>query len=397
MNMTMCRVHLIKTKLKRPIGAKEYKMKKSKTIEEICQDIGYGGFPITDEEERQRQLQQQLLIDRVNPALLNVDQEYQRLIALLILNGYGKIQTDRLTPPLISRRPAKYGDMAGDYVIDGQQRSCMYHGSSLYDPEKNEETGLQVAVKVWTEDCDLTIEQLRAEEAKLFVDTNKDLTKVTTLQKYRAAVLYGDLEAKAILNSLVQLTLKMDNFGSIMPGADEVSPPTQYFEIIKSDLGKEGWNSETNLPNLQEAITIYRKVYPVTPDKPIHGVALRSIFYSVWFANSILGDGERKKYFKKFLNERLAKHQGGFPTAKKLVQEQAGFKAPKYILHNRILPTYNQWVKDERGAGTVEISNGILKSAAKMTGVTSKVFPFLHPDTDDASRQKDGNLTPAFK
>ena len=80
-------------------------MKNSKTIEEICQDIGYGGFPITDEGERQRQLQQQLIIDRVNPALLNVDQEYQRLIALSILNGYGKIKTDRLTLPLISRRP----------------------------------------------------------------------------------------------------------------------------------------------------------------------------------------------------------------------------------------------------------------------------------------------------
>ena len=397
MNMTMCRVHLIKTKLKSPTGAKEYKMKNSKTIEEICQDIGYGGFPITDEGERQRQLQQQLIIDRVNPALLNVDQEYQRLIALSILNGYGKIKTDRLTLPLISRRPGKYGVWSGDYILDGQQRSCMYFGSSLYDPKKHEETGLQVAVKVWPEDCDLTIEQLRAEEAKLFVDTNKDLTKVTTLQKYRAAVMYGDLEAKAIFNSLVQLTLKMDNWGSIMPGADEVSPPTQYFEIIKSDLGKEDWNSETNLPTLQESLTTYRKIYPPTPSNPIHGTAYRSIFYSIWFANSVLGDGERKKYFKKFLNEQLTKNRGGFPSPKKLVQEQAGFKAPKYILHNRILPTYNQWVKDEVGSGTVEISNGILKRAANVTGVTSKVFPFLHPDPDDASKQKNGDLTPTFK
>ena len=29
----MCRVHLIKTKLKRPTGAKEYKMKKSKSLD----------------------------------------------------------------------------------------------------------------------------------------------------------------------------------------------------------------------------------------------------------------------------------------------------------------------------------------------------------------------------
>ena len=357
------------------------------TIEEICTEIGYQGFPIKFEETSAP-----LEILRLDPGALRVDREYQRLISLKTLNIYGKVKLDRLTLPLVSHRPAKYGDEAGYYVLDGQQRSCMYHGSGLYDSEHPEETGLQASVKIWPQDCSLTIEELRSAEAKIFVDTNTNLSKVSTLQKYRAGVMFGDPDAKAILDSLITLNLRMDNFGSIQDDADEISPPTHYFTIILQDLGIERWKDEKNYPYLTESLSIYRKIY--SKKEPIHGVALRCIFYAVWFLNEALGTG-RKKSFKKYLTEGFTKHLGGFPNPKSLVKEQGGFNAPKYILHDRILPAYNNWVKDETGAGTLEISNGILAKAAAITGITSKVKPFLHPDSDAATRQLASSLKPS--
>ena len=56
---------------------------------------------------------------------LKVDDEYQRLISAIAIQGYGKLNRDLLATTLVSRRPESLGDWAGDFIFDGQHKAIM--------------------------------------------------------------------------------------------------------------------------------------------------------------------------------------------------------------------------------------------------------------------------------
>ena len=300
---------------------------------------------------------------------LKVDDEYQRLISAIAIQGYGKLNRDLLATTLVSRRPESLGDWAGDFIFDGQHKGIMHFVSGIETNDNS--TWLPCQVKLWPEG--MSLEEIRHGEAKLFIKHNSERKNPTKVDIYRSGVLFGDPEALEIETILKNLNLVIDGFGSTEDDAITLKVPNPFFRCVLSDLETDAMKKQDTLLWMQKALKQYKNTYFTgqNPDTFIHGQVLRTFLLVTMFAELGLTNGRQKK-FKEFLDFEFLKSY----NSSALVKNHGGFAGPRYILHDRIIDTYNTIQTNTIGKGAMTIGKETFKEAINVNKI------FQHPDKD---------------
>ena len=300
---------------------------------------------------------------------LKVDDEYQRLISAMAIQGYGKLNRDLLATTLVSRRPESLGDWAGDFIFDGQHKGIMHFVSGIETDDNH--TWLPCQVKLWPEG--MSLEEIRHGEAKLFIKHNSERKNPTKVDIYRSGVLFGDPEALEIETILKNLNLVIDGFGSTEDDAITLKVPNPFFRCVLSDLETDAMKNQDTTLWMQKALKQYEKTYfrGQNPDTFIHGQVLRTFLLVTMFAELGLTNGRQKK-FKEFLDFEFLKSY----NSSALVKNHGGFAGPRYILHDRIIDTYNTIQKNTIGKGAMTIGPETLLQAINVNEI------FQHPDLE---------------
>jgi len=332
------------------------------TIEELVNNYKIPLNPITLEDAGEP-----LKYELLRSSDLKVDSEYQRLISAIAIQGYGELNRDLLATTLVSRRPESLGDWAGDFIFDGQHKGIMHFVSGIETDD--ESTWLPCQVKVWPEG--MSLEEIRHGEAKLFIKHNSERKNPTKVDIYRSGVLFGDPEALNIETILKNLNLVIDGFGSTEDDAITLKVPNPFFRCVLSDLETNTMKKQDTLLWMQKALKQYKNTYfeGQNPDTFIHGQVLRTFLLVTMFAELGLTNGKQKK-FKKFLDSKLLENY----NSSALIKNHGGFAGPRYILHDRIIGTYNTIQKNTIGTGAQTISTETLLQAVNVDEI------FKHPD-----------------
>jgi|TARA_R110000765_G_scaffold307887_1_gene401610 hypothetical protein len=332
------------------------------TIEELVNNYKIPLNPITLEDAGEP-----LKYELLRSSDLKVDSEYQRLISAIAIQGYGELNRDLLATTLVSRRPESLGDWAGDFIFDGQHKAIMHYVSGIETDD--ESTRLPCQVKVWSEG--MSLEEIRHGEAKLFIKHNSERKNPTKVDIYRSGVLFGDPEALNIETILKNLNLVIDGFGSTEDDAITLKVPNPFFRCVLSDLETNTMKKQDTLLWMQKALKQYKNTYfcDQNPDTFIHGQVLRTFLLVTMFAELGLTNGKQKK-FKKFLDYKLLENY----NSSALIKNHGGFAGPRYILHDRIIDTYNTIQKNTIGKGAMTIGPETLLQAINVDEI------FIHPD-----------------
>lgn len=310
-----------------------------------------------------------LTFEVLSSGTLKIDDRYQRQISKNALEKYGTLQRDQLQPVLVSRRPESCGEFAGDYIIDGQNRAVMHDASGL-EETNDVNTWLPCVVKEWPEGIPLV--KCTQGEARLFESCNFNRKNPSKVDRYRAAYHYGDEEAIRMHTYLVNLNLTIDNFGSTRNNALEVYTPNPFFYTILQDLEDAGKKlSGFNL--VQNGLDLYKAIYKPTR---IQGQVFRTMVHVDLFVETALTN-LRQKHFKKWLVNPDRGLSYEFDD-KALVKEHSSFVGHRYVLHERIIPKYNHYVrhtvKSKSEKTYLTIGEQTLKMAASINP------KFAHPE-----------------
>jgi len=343
-------------------------MSETKTIEELVKKYHIKPNVITKE-----MAGEPLKYELLRSSDLKVDAEYQRLISKVTIEKCGHLRRDLLASILVSRRPESLGDWSGDFVFDGQHKTIMHYVSGI-EEEGDDTTWLPCQVKVWPEEY--TLDEIRKGEADLFIKHNTWRKNPTQVDKYRSEAFFGNEEALKIESVLKNLCLQIDGFGSSEDDATRLKTPNPFFRCVLQDLETKKFDGKKNAEYLKgtycyywmkAALTQYNTTFP--NDTVIHGQVLRTLLLAIRFAEEGLTNGTQRK-FKEFLNEFLL---WSFNSTN-LVKNQGGFSGPAYILHDRIIDSYNRREANMIGKGAQTIGPETLLSASAIDK------DFAHPD-----------------
>ena len=300
-----------------------------------------------------------LIPERLKSGTLKIDLIYQRLFSPQSIVDYGPFRWDLCVSTLISRRPAKYGDHAGDYIIDGQHKGVMHHVSGL-EVNGDENTYLPCQVKIWPDDINLTLDELRAAEAELFFKNNVNLKKLTKVAQYRAGVVFKDEESILIESHLKICNLVVDNFGSEKDDALKLQVPSPFFYIVLNDI--KNLSTLDGAEKIKSGLELYQKIWPEASAKGIHGQVLRTMVLLSRFIEDALTNSKQKK-FKTWVEKEMIKQL----SPKELIAGYGAFSGPQYALHERIIGKYNDTnIRADGGKHTIR--DGTIKNIVYQGG-----------------------------
>jgi hypothetical protein len=339
-------------------------MSETKTIEELVKKYHIKPNVITKE-----MAGEPLKYELLRSSDLKVDAEYQRLISKVTIEKCGHLRRDLLASILVSRRPESLGDWSGDFVFDGQHKTIMHYVSGI-EEEGDDTTWLPCQVKVWPEEY--TLDEIRKGEADLFIKHNTWRKNPTQVDKYRSEAFFGNEEALKIESVLKNLNLQIDGFGSSEDDAKKLKTPNPFFRCVLQDLEMKKFKTEAAQSHytyfwMRAALKQYTITFP--KDTVIHGQVLRTLLLAIMFAEEGLTNGTQRK-FKKFLNESLLRYY----NSTNLIKNYGGFSGPSYILHDRIINSYNTMEGNLVGQGAQTIGPETLLSASAIDKA------FTHPD-----------------
>ena len=222
----------------------------------------------------------------------------------------------------------------------------MLDESGLQDVN-DQKTWLPCQVKEWPEG--MLLNEIKSGEAKIFLENNMNRKEPTTVDKYRCASFMGlntkskdrtdyEKEAIRILEIMRSLNLVIDNFGSIKKEPKVLTTPGPFFACVNNEYREKNSSPTFASPfdKLENALELYNKVYPHS--KEIHGIIFRTMFICSDFMLRGLSNGVQKCF-----NEYLVDKVGlSFRyTEAKLKRNQGQAAGYRYILHDRVIPSYN--------------------------------------------------------
>ena len=288
---------------------------------------------------------------------LKVDPAYQRTISPGRIIGYGQLNPQHLTAAIIAERPN--GDL---YLIDGQNKACIYRRSVSMSVGFN--------CLVYVHDKDTPIGECRKIEAKIFKNINENLKSLSTLQKIRSGVVFGDPESCWIERVMIELKLTVDGFGSDDPNALQLKNFNQ-FEIMVSKEFPEGTNgllTEERLETLRCGLELYKTMWEGDPtlknnkNPYIQGNILKGCVLTHTFKEDVLRNGQVGQ-LNSFLNWN---HLQGF-TNTKTVNKQIGAdgNSARRYLHDVVLHGFNIWASNSSLAKRECIGEKTLDTKAK--------------------------------
>jgi hypothetical protein len=297
---------------------------------------------------------------------LKVDQEYQRLVSKEAILKYGTLKRNCLQTAFVSRRPESCGDFKGDYLVDGQHKGIMNFCSGL-ENENDKTSWMPCMVLDWPEGTPLS--EIKKGEAELWVANNFNRKKPSKVDQYRAAVMFDDEEALTIQTYLINLNLVIDNFGSVDDDALELYTPNPFFYTVLEDLNKD----LSKINRALGGLNLYKKIYGATK---FHGQCFRTMVLLKDFMDRGLTNSRQKKFKEWIINQ-----EGGLKTVfspHELIKNFGAFAGPRYILHDRIIESYNLYNRRTQGrnASSYNISAETLTKAALIDK------KFLHPEAD---------------
>ena len=192
----------------------------AKTISEIVQDKQIPTIKGTERDTRQLEIR----ILRGNAVdKLNVDPIYQRMINPSRIKKYGILNPEWLTAAILSERPDN-----SLWIIDGQNKAVLYSRSQVKD--------IDFHCLVFVHDKNSSIEECRKIESKMFKSINENLKSLSTLQKIRSGVVFGDPESCWVERVMVDLNLTSQGFGSQKIDALEVLGFNQLFIMTTKEF-----------------------------------------------------------------------------------------------------------------------------------------------------------------
>ena len=348
----------------------------SRTIKQILVDLkaqgyevlpGYSGKQLKFEYATKEQVEKN-----------KVDDLYQRMISVAKINGYGECDLSLLIAALISRRPAEYGDLAGDYIIDGQNKEVIYANSG-HDGD-GVTSGCPQLVMQQDYDASQSFEEnykrVLKEEAKLFFFVNTWRKKLSKIDELRAEVIIGDALAVEIESIMKQLELVSDRFGSKSKTAKEVKSFSQFYYTLTADYNDETKGALQPIirsTQIQEGYNLWKRIYASVPNgSKVHGTAFRAICFLRRYIDEGLTNGIQES-FETWCVDNLAKCF----NQEKLVKGFGSFDSPRWTLY-RIIEKYNDEITNVLGTGAPTIKEKRMVQAVAMSGEER----FQHPDEE---------------
>ena len=311
-----------------------------------------------------------------------IDDIYQRLISKIKIESYGECDLSLLIPSVISRRPAEFEDLAGDFIIDGQNKQVIYLNSGHEGDGIT--SGLPQMVVEQEYDVELSLKEnydrVLKIEAKLFFYLNTWRKKLTRIDELRAEVIIGDSLAIEIESIMKQLDLVSDRFGSNTKTAKEVNSFSQFYYTITADYNDETKGAIQPIirsTQIQEGYKLWKKIYSDVPNgAKVHGTAFRAICFLQRYIEEGLTNGIQES-FQTWCIENLARCF----NQEKLVKGFGSFDSPRWVLY-RIIEKYNDEVTNQLGSGAPTIKEKRMVQAVAMSGEER----FQHPDEEEWAR-----------
>ena len=312
-----------------------------------------------------------------------VDDLYQRMISVTKIKSYGECDLSLLIAALISRRPVEFGDLAGDYVIDGQNKEVIYANSGHEGDGKT--SGCPQLVMEQEYDPSQSFEEnyrrILKEEANLYYHVNTWRKKLTQIDSLRAEVVIGEPLAIEIESIMKQLVLVADRFGSEAENAKEVTNFSQFHYTLTADYNsdgtKGGFQPIISSLKIQEGYNLWKKIYGDVPNgSKVHGTAFRAICFLRRYIDEGLTNGIQES-FENWCIEHLARCF----NQEKLVKGFGSFSSNRWVLY-RILDKYNDEMINKFGSGAPTIKEKRMVQAVAMSGEEK----FRHPDENEWER-----------
>jgi len=352
----------------------------SRTIKQILVDLKAQGYNILPGFKGKQLKSEYATKEQVENN--KVDDLYQRMISVAKINSYGECDLSLLIAALISRRPAEFGDLAGDYVIDGQNKEVIYANSGHEGDGKT--FGCPQLVMEQEYDSSQSFEEnyrrVLKEEAKLFFFVNTWRKKLSKIDELRAEVVIGDPLAIEIESIMKQLDLVSDRFGSKSKTAKEVKSFSQFYYTLTADYNDDTKGVLQPLirsTKIQEGYILWKKIYGNVPSgEDVHGTAFRAICFLQRYIEEGLTNGIQES-FQTWCVDNLARCF----NQKELVKGFGSFDSPRWVLY-RIINRYSEETKNLQGSGAPTIREKRMVQAVAMSGEVR----FEHPDPEEWAR-----------
>ena len=348
----------------------------SRTIKQILVDLKAQGYEVLPGYSGKQLIFEYATKEQVENN--KVDDLYQRMISVAKINGYGECDLSLLIAALISRRPAEYGDLAGDYIIDGQNKEVIYANSG-HDGD-GVTSGCPQLVMKQDYDASQSFEEnykrILKEEAKLFFFVNTWRKKLSKIDELRAEVIIGDALAVEIESIMKQLELVSDRFGSKSKNAKVVKSFSQFYYTLTADYNDETKGALQPIirsAKIQEGYNLWKRIYSSVPNgSKVHGTAFRSICFLRRYIDEGLTNGIQESFETWCVSHLAAKF-----NQEKLVKGFGSFDAPRWVLY-RIIDKYNDEMVNVVGKGAPTIKEKRMVQAVAMSGEER----FQHPDEE---------------
>ena len=318
----------------------------AKTIFEIVQDKQIPTIKGTERDTRQLEIR----ILRGNAVdKLNVDPIYQRMINPSRIKKYDKLNPQWLSAAILAERPD--GSL---WIIDGQNKAVLYSRSQVKD--------IDFHCLVFVHDKDSSVEECRKIEAKIYKNINENLKSLSTLQKIRSGVVFGDPESCWVERVMVKLNLTSQGFGSQKIDALEVLGFNQLYIMTTKEFprGSNDLISSERISKMKSGLEIYEKMWAKDPiftnstskKKPsIFGNILRGCVLVGEFNENVLMNGQSVNF------DNYLKWDNFQFTNTKLVSKMIGgdgYSARRF-LHSGVLDPYSIYITNHglKGAGLI--------------------------------------------
>jgi len=297
-------------------------------------------------------------------ANLLVDGIYQRMVDPGRIKKYGQLNPSHLTATILAERPD--GTL---YIIDGQNKACLYSRSG--------ETDIKFHCLVFVHEKDSSVGYCRKIEAEIYKNINENLKSLSTLQKIRSGVVFGDPESCWVERVMNELNLTCNGFGSQNKGALEVLGFNQFFIMVTKTFpqGANDLVSEKNIGIMQNGLELYRKMWAGDPHlnqaftnkkRPsIYGNVLRGCVLAHEYGLDVLENGQ-SIIFDKFLDWKNFNHTNAKAMGRKIGGD---FLSARRFLWDGVLDQLSIYINNNGLKGRGLISDKTHAKALKQWGL----------------------------
>lgn len=292
-----------------------------------------------------------------NSGDLKVSSLYQRLLSILCIKKYKKLDLKLLIPAVIARRPKELGNNSGDWLIDGQHKAVLHYLSGVMN------NSICFPAMVYVHEENATLEECEKIEAEIFYALNTQRKKLSKIDEIRAGVVFKDSTSLWVERILTGFHLHIDGFGYDGEGGIELKSFNQFYLTLTNDYLSGDPESQRKLAagNWLWAQMFHNSFGGTrVVDTYITGPMFRTCCLLAHFIDEVLENG-REENFKYFIINVLPRMESQTTLCKGYIDANAH----KYIFHS-ILDRYKIFCQREGLKSNHCIGDTTMKEAVKI-------------------------------